>query len=180
MRSIAVTYPIRRILVAVREPVARDFPAAHKAAQLARRLNAELCLFHAIATPVYAETLLLSREPLVQVSELAMIASARSAGAPRRLPAHRRPQGHYRHRLGLPCLGCHHPCSHWLPCRPRGGGMSSCYPSLRLVSALHRLGPRANLPSANTFSEGQQALSSLSRSGGRGSHPRPRQGRRPR
>ena len=78
MRSIAVAYPIRRILVAVRESGARDFPAAQKAAQLARRLNAELCLFHAIATPIYAETLLVSREPLAQVSELAMSASARS------------------------------------------------------------------------------------------------------
>jgi universal stress protein E len=73
-----MAYPIRRILVAVREPGARDFPAAHKAAQLARRLNAELCLFHAIATPIYAEPPLRTREPLAQVSELAMIASARS------------------------------------------------------------------------------------------------------
>ena len=68
MRSIVVAYPIRRILIAVREPGAGDFPAAYKAAQLARGLNAELCLFHAIATPIYAETLLLSREPLVQAS----------------------------------------------------------------------------------------------------------------
>ena len=75
-----MAYPIRRILVAVKEPGARDFPAAHKAAQLARRLDAELCLFHAIATPIYAETLVRTREPLVRVSELAMIARARSLG----------------------------------------------------------------------------------------------------
>jgi len=49
--------PIRRILVAVKNPAARALPAVNKAAQIAKGLNAQLTLFHDIATPVYAEAL---------------------------------------------------------------------------------------------------------------------------
>jgi universal stress protein E len=45
--------PIRRILVAIKDPAARMPAAAAKAAQLARPLGAELVLFHAISTPLY-------------------------------------------------------------------------------------------------------------------------------
>jgi universal stress protein E len=49
--------PIRRILVAVKDPQARVLPAVNKAAQIAKGLNAQLTLFHDIATPLYAEAL---------------------------------------------------------------------------------------------------------------------------
>lgn len=49
--------PIRRILVAVKNPAARALPAVNKAAQIAKGLGAQLTLFHDIATPLYAETL---------------------------------------------------------------------------------------------------------------------------
>jgi universal stress protein E len=49
--------PIRRILVAVKDPQARALPAVNKAAQIAKGLNAQLTLFHDIATPLYAEAL---------------------------------------------------------------------------------------------------------------------------
>src|SRR3954466_15231862 len=49
--------PIRRILVAVKDPSARSLPAVNKAAQIAKGLNAQLTLFHDIATPLYAEAL---------------------------------------------------------------------------------------------------------------------------
>jgi universal stress protein E len=49
--------PIRRILVAVKNPVARNLPAVNKAAQIAKGLHAQLTLFHDIATPLYAEAL---------------------------------------------------------------------------------------------------------------------------
>ncbi len=49
--------PIRRILVAVKDPTARSLPAVHKAAQIAKGLQAQLTLFHDIATPLYAEAL---------------------------------------------------------------------------------------------------------------------------
>jgi len=49
--------PIRRILVAVKDPAARALPAVNKAAQIAKGLNAQLTLFHDIATPLYAESL---------------------------------------------------------------------------------------------------------------------------
>jgi universal stress protein E len=45
--------PIRRILVAIKDPSARSFPALDKAIQLARGSGAEIELFHAIATHVY-------------------------------------------------------------------------------------------------------------------------------
>ncbi|HTU66544.1 MAG TPA: universal stress protein [Steroidobacteraceae bacterium] len=48
--------PIRRILVAIKDPAARALPAVHKAAQIAKGLGAQLTLFHDIATPLYAET----------------------------------------------------------------------------------------------------------------------------
>jgi len=47
--------PIRRILVAVKDPAARSLPALGKAAQLARALGAELVLFQAIAAPLYLD-----------------------------------------------------------------------------------------------------------------------------
>jgi universal stress protein E len=47
--------PIRRILVAIKDPAARALPAVNKAAQIAKGLNAQLTLFHDIATPLYAE-----------------------------------------------------------------------------------------------------------------------------
>ncbi len=49
--------PIRRILVAVKNPAARNLPAVNKAAQIAKGLNAQLTLFHDIATPMYAEAI---------------------------------------------------------------------------------------------------------------------------
>ncbi len=49
--------PIRRILVAVKDPAGRTLPAVNKAAQIAKGLNAQLTLFHDIATPLYAEAL---------------------------------------------------------------------------------------------------------------------------
>ena len=47
--------PIRRILVAIKDPEARAFPALDKAIQLAKSLHASLELYHAIATPVYVD-----------------------------------------------------------------------------------------------------------------------------
>ena len=46
---------IRRILVAVKNPSAKNSPAVIKGAQLARALNAELILFHAISVPLYVD-----------------------------------------------------------------------------------------------------------------------------
>jgi len=46
---------IRRILVAIKDPRAGRNPALAKAAQLARGLHAELCLFHALTDPVYLD-----------------------------------------------------------------------------------------------------------------------------
>lgn len=48
--------PIRRILVAIKDPAARALPAVHKAAQIAKGLKATLTLFHDIAMPLYADT----------------------------------------------------------------------------------------------------------------------------
>ena len=57
MRHAREMQPIRRILVAVKDPNARALPAVHKAAQIAKGLKAQLTLFHDIATPLYAEAL---------------------------------------------------------------------------------------------------------------------------
>ena len=46
---------VRRILVAVNELKARSHPAVLKAAQLARACDAELQLFHTLATPLYTD-----------------------------------------------------------------------------------------------------------------------------
>jgi universal stress protein E len=50
---------LRRILVAIRNPGARQQPALRKAAQLASACGARLELFHAIADPVYLDAFLL-------------------------------------------------------------------------------------------------------------------------
>jgi len=57
MRHARVMQPIRRILVAIKDPAARVLPAVNKAAQIAKGLKAQLTLFHDIATPLYAEAL---------------------------------------------------------------------------------------------------------------------------
>ena len=48
-------FPIHRILVAVKDTRSRHLGALHKAVQLARALDAEVCLFHAIADPLYVD-----------------------------------------------------------------------------------------------------------------------------
>ena len=57
MRDARAMQPIRRILVAVKNPTAVPTPAVNKAAQIAKGLDAQLTLFHDIATPLYAEGL---------------------------------------------------------------------------------------------------------------------------
>jgi len=52
---VPATRRIRRILVAVKDPTAKALPALEKAGQLARALDAELVLFHAIAEPLDLE-----------------------------------------------------------------------------------------------------------------------------
>ena len=47
--------PIRRILVAVKDPKARSLPAVVKAAQLARAFGAQIELFHSISSPLYVD-----------------------------------------------------------------------------------------------------------------------------
>jgi len=47
--------PIRRILVAVKDPWARSLPAIEKASQLARTLGARVQLFHALSNPLYID-----------------------------------------------------------------------------------------------------------------------------
>ncbi len=54
--------PIRRILVAVKDPGARSLPAVNKGIQLARALDAELELFHAIDSPSYTDMLGMTAE----------------------------------------------------------------------------------------------------------------------
>ena len=61
--------PIRRILVAVKELDSGGLAVANKAAQLARRLKAELCLFHALSGPLYLEVVSLSKRPVTEAEE---------------------------------------------------------------------------------------------------------------
>jgi universal stress protein E len=48
--------PIRRILVAVKDPKAKSLPAVTKGAQLARAFGAHLELFHSISAPLYIDS----------------------------------------------------------------------------------------------------------------------------
>lgn len=47
--------PIRRILVAVKDPAAKSLPAVTKGAQLARAFGAHLELFHGLSAPLYID-----------------------------------------------------------------------------------------------------------------------------
>lgn len=47
--------PIRRILVAIKDPWRRSLPEIRKAGQLARALGARLQLFHALSNPLYID-----------------------------------------------------------------------------------------------------------------------------
>jgi len=55
---------VRRILVAVKEPMARVLPAVAKATQLARALGARLELFHAIDAALYVDMLAMTGNAL--------------------------------------------------------------------------------------------------------------------
>src|SRR5262245_21414265 len=44
---------VRRVLVAIKDPQARTLAAVDRAVQLARALDAEIQLFHALSTPIY-------------------------------------------------------------------------------------------------------------------------------
>jgi universal stress protein E len=55
-------HPIRRILVAVKDPQSKSLPAVAKAAQLAEALGASLELFHGISSPLLLDAYALSRE----------------------------------------------------------------------------------------------------------------------
>ena len=59
--------PIRRILVAVKEPLAKSQPAVEKAVQLARAMGAQLELFHSISTPLYVDMLSGANESLAKI-----------------------------------------------------------------------------------------------------------------
>jgi nucleotide-binding universal stress UspA family protein len=58
---------IRRILVAVKDTQATSHPAVLKAAQIARACNAKVQLFHALATPLYADVSGLADQSLERV-----------------------------------------------------------------------------------------------------------------
>lgn len=58
--------PIRRILVAVKDPTAKSLPAVTKGAQLARAFGAHLELFHGISEPVYLDAYAYN-EPIPQI-----------------------------------------------------------------------------------------------------------------
>jgi len=58
---------IRRILVAVKDPSARSLPAVAKALQLARGFAAEVELFHAIDSSIYADAVSLSEGRMVEI-----------------------------------------------------------------------------------------------------------------
>lgn len=63
---------IRRILVAIKDPQIAECVAARKAAQLARGLSAELCLFHAVTRPLYLDTSSLGEQPVARAREAAL------------------------------------------------------------------------------------------------------------
>lgn len=60
-------YPIHHILVAIKDPRAKSFPAVEKAAAIATALDAKLRLFHAIDVPVYPNLGLVDGLPLPEI-----------------------------------------------------------------------------------------------------------------
>lgn len=68
MQDCRISHAIRRILVAIKDPRVAEY-ARRKRPQLARCLNAELSLYHALTGPLYVESASASREPLVQAQE---------------------------------------------------------------------------------------------------------------
>ncbi|HTX06774.1 MAG TPA: universal stress protein [Steroidobacteraceae bacterium] len=68
--------PIRRILVAVKDPWARSLPAVKKASQLAHAVGARLLLFSALTDPLYIDV---AEAEGVSLSSLERAAHARAA-----------------------------------------------------------------------------------------------------
>jgi universal stress protein E len=62
-------HPIRRVLVAIKDPEARPSAALKKAAQLARGLDARLELFHAMTSPLYTTPYFYSDRALADLQE---------------------------------------------------------------------------------------------------------------
>src|SRR5689334_7535947 len=59
--------PIRRVLIAVKNPDSRRQPGVDKAIRIARRLGAAVELFHSISTPVFLEIEPLTGHSLAQI-----------------------------------------------------------------------------------------------------------------
>ena len=79
--------PIRRILVAVKDPKAKSLPAVAKAAQLARATGAALELFHAISDAVFIDALGVANRSLGEVearSTVRYLGQLESVAAPLR------------------------------------------------------------------------------------------------
>jgi universal stress protein E len=62
-------YPIHRILVAVKDPQARQIPAIAKAGQLAHALDAKVCLFHAIPGPLYLDVARFNEQTVAELEK---------------------------------------------------------------------------------------------------------------
>ena len=137
--------PIRRILVAVKNPAARVLPAVNKAAQIAKGLNAQLTLFHDIATPLYAEAL--------QGRDVDLQSWQREVQTARREQLEKLAARIRKHGIDVdvvadwdyPALRSHHPQGAAHLGRPAGRRKSSRHrpASGALAARLHRLGTAA-------------------------------------
>jgi len=76
-----MSHPVRRILIAIKDLDRRDFAAEQKAAQLARRFDAELCLFHALTGPLYVEAVSIGKQPIAKTEAEALSAVKTRLGA---------------------------------------------------------------------------------------------------
>jgi len=81
---------IRRILVAVKDPWARTFPALEKATQLARALEARVQVFHALSNPLYIDV---AEAEGISLSKLEETAHARAAARLEKLAERMRKAG---------------------------------------------------------------------------------------
>lgn len=81
--------PIRRILVAIKDPWRRSLPEVRKAGQLARALGARVQLFHALSSPLYIDATEAAGVSLVDLerSERARVAKRLETLAKRLLDA---------------------------------------------------------------------------------------------
>ena len=163
---------IRRVLLAIRNPEARQQPGLAKAIQIARAFDARLELFHTMNDPLFDELARLEDDTRGQAARAGRRRSAHSSGAHVRKGAQARRAGGLLGGVGLSTPRSHRASGHGDRRGPHHRRMPQGCAHPPLADSSHGLGTAAHQPAARAAAQERQAVPSAAHTRGRGSCPR--------